>query len=603
MSYVTIKDLPEIQPVDLSGNEYMMVTDETSNVSSKFSVDSMVVYVGEHFDNTVDGKLELKVDKITGKGLSTEDYTSAEKFKLGTLQNYTHPDSVVISGTYTQVVVNAKGHVTSGTNPTTIDEYNITDAYTKTEIQTELNLKANIDSPTLVTPNIGVATGTSFNSITGLASVAPLIAGTAAVGTSTLTARQDHVHPVQTTISGNAGTATTLATPRLINGTSFNGSADITVPVNTTQKSDAVSYNIPFVSNITVGNQNLYTDSVSSLTYNPSTNTLATAAFAGALTGNASTATTLVTARNITLSGDVSGTASFNGGADALISTTIADNSHLHTIANVTGLQSALDAKVDDIEKGSANGVATLDVNGKVTLTQIPDSVLGQLEYMGTWDFTTLPTATQKGQYWIASASGNGYITGDWAVWNGTSFDKVDNTDAVATVAGRTGNVVLTKSDVGLANVDNTTDSSKPVSIAQQNALNLKQNVLVSGTNIKTVNSSSILGSGNLALLASINPSITGSITEQVYNLTGTAINPANGTIQYKTVSANTTFTETLTSGQSVLLRLIDASNYTITFPTITWVGVVAPTLTANCAIVLWKEQSTLYGSFVGTLV
>ena len=92
-------------------------------------------------------------------------------------------------------------------------------------------------------------------------------------------------------------------------------------------------------------------------------------------------------------------------------------------------------------------------------------------------------------------------------------------------------------------------------------------------------------------------------ITEQVYNLTGTAINPTNGTIQYKTVSANTTFTETLTDGQSVLLRLISANSYTITFPTITWVGVTAPVLTANCAIVLWKEQSTLYGAYVGTLV
>ena len=98
------------------------------------------------------------------------------------------------------------------------------------------------------------------------------------------------------------------------------------------------------------------------------------------------------------------------------------------------------------------------------------------------------------------------------------------------------------------------------------------------------------------------NPIITGSITEQVYNLTGTAISPANGTIQYKTVSANTTFTETLTSGQSVILRLIGANGKTITFPTITWIGVTAPTLTANCAIVLWKEQSTLYGAYVGTL-
>ena len=136
-----------------------------------------------------------------------------------------------------------------------------------------------------------------------------------------------------------------------------------------------------------------------------------------------------------------------------------------------------------------------------------------------------------------------------------------------------------------------------------KNALDTKQDTLVSGTSIKTINGQNVLGKGNLSLLTSTNPAITGSITEQVYNLTGAEINPANGTIQYKTVSANTTFTETLISGQSVLLRLINANSYTITFPTITWVGVVAPTLTANCAIVLWKEQSTLYGSYVGTLV
>lgn len=44
----------------------------------------------------------------------------------------------------------------------------------------------------------GVATGTSFNSITGLASANPLVNGTVAVGTSTLVARQDHVHPTDT---------------------------------------------------------------------------------------------------------------------------------------------------------------------------------------------------------------------------------------------------------------------------------------------------------------------------------------------------------------------------------------------------------------------
>lgn len=42
----------------------------------------------------------------------------------------------------------------------------------------------------------------------------------------------------------------------------------------------------------------------------------------------------------------------------------------------------------------------------------------------------------------------------------------------VTSVATRTGDVALTKTDVGLANVDNTSDASKPVSTATQTALN-----------------------------------------------------------------------------------------------------------------------------------
>lgn len=52
--------------------------------------------------------------------------------------------------------------------------------------------------------------------------------GTPSAGTSSKVAREDHVHPVQTTVSGNAGTATKLATSRTINGTSFDGSGNIT---------------------------------------------------------------------------------------------------------------------------------------------------------------------------------------------------------------------------------------------------------------------------------------------------------------------------------------------------------------------------------------
>ena len=56
----------------------------------------------------------------------------------------------------------------------------------------------------------------------------------------------------------------------------------------------------------------------------------------------------------------------------------------------------------------------------------------------------------------------------------------------------------VTKAQVGLSNVDNTSDANKPVSTATQTALNAKQDTLVSGTNIKTINGTSVLGSGDI---------------------------------------------------------------------------------------------------------
>lgn len=63
--------------------------------------------------------------------------------------------------------------------------------------------------------------------------------------------------------------------------------------------------------------------------------------------------------------------------------------------------------------------------------------------------------------------------------------------------------VVIDKTDVGLGNVDNTSDANKPVSTAQLAALDAKQNTLVSGTNIKTINGDSVLGSGDIVISGS----------------------------------------------------------------------------------------------------
>lgn len=80
------------------------------------------------------------------------------------------------------------------------------------------------------------------------------------------------------------------------------------------------------------------------VTLNPSTNTITATKFKGALTGNADTATKWATARTITLSGDASGSVSLDGSADKTLTVTVADNSHAHTIANITNLQSTIDS-------------------------------------------------------------------------------------------------------------------------------------------------------------------------------------------------------------------------------------------------------------------
>ena len=110
--------------------------------------------------------------------------------------------------------------------------------------------------------------------------------------------------------------------------------------------------------------------------------------------------------------------------------------------------------------KGVANGVASLDGSGTVPISQLPAAVLGALSYQGTWNASTnTPTLTSsvgtKGYYYVVNVAGstnlNGitdWVVGDWAVFNGSVWQKVDNTDAVTSVNGYTGTVVLGYGDI-----------------------------------------------------------------------------------------------------------------------------------------------------------
>jgi len=111
------------------------------------------------------------------------------------------------------------------------------------------------------------------------------------------------------------------------------------------------------------------------------------------------------------------------------------------------------------------------------------------------------------------------------------------------------GNIDLTKSDVGLGNVDNTSDANKPVSTAQATAIAAKQDTLVSGTNIKTLEGQSLLGAGNIDLTKSdvglSNVDNTSDLNKPISTATQTALNAKQNTL---------TLTTTGTSGAATLV-------------------------------------------------
>lgn len=100
----------------------------------------------------------------------------------------------------------------------------------------------------------------------------------------------------------------------------------------------------------------------------------------GNLIGRANTAIHWSTARTITLGGDLSGSTSIRGDADVTLSATVADDSHNHIIANVDGLQAALDSKVDDgqVLTSVPSGAVFTDTN---TTYSVGDGGLTQINF------------------------------------------------------------------------------------------------------------------------------------------------------------------------------------------------------------------------------
>lgn len=209
--------------------------------------------------------------------------------------------------------------------------------------------------------------------------------------------------------------------------------------------------------------------------------------------------------------------------------------------------------------KNVAGGLASLGSDGKLNSSQVPDYLLGQVKYSGLADgdgssaemgidadagtiATTRQLANAKqinegqtsdttyyvpklGQYWIVREAGTfinakrvqttleptyesiSYQIGDWIIYNGMAkgYEKVDNTDAVSTVVGLTGNI--TKDNLRAAleinNVENTADINKNVNSAKK--LTTARTINVSGD--LTGTAASFDGTANVTITTTIGAS------------------------------------------------------------------------------------------------
>jgi len=253
----------------------------------------------------VTGGLGVFENINAGQNISTATGTVSATRLISTVATGTAPLTV----TSTTVVANLQAATASKWhNPITLS------------LTGEVTGSANIDgsgnvsiSTTISTDTVTLGTDTTGNYVAAGAVSGNGLSGSASSegATFTVSSNATALNTTETIVfrdaSGNFAAGTITAT---LSGTATNAT-NVALTTSTT----ASAFKVPFANTTanTTSNYGLLQDSESTFTYNPSTNTLTVGTVSGALSGNATTATTLQTARNIN-------GVSFNGSTDITIS-------------------------------------------------------------------------------------------------------------------------------------------------------------------------------------------------------------------------------------------------------------------------------------------
>lgn len=166
------------------------------------------------------------------------------------------------------------------------------------------------------------------------------------------------------------------------------------------------------------------------------------------LTSDLATETSNRTSADATLQSNIDAEETARTSGDASLQSQIDTND-----TDISNLQSN---KQNVSEKSQANGYASLDSNGTVPVSELPEAVTGSLSFQGVWDASTnTPTlpdpTTVKGDYYKVSVEGT-YLgevfhIGDWALSDGVSWEHIHTQETVSDVFGREGSIVAIEAD------------------------------------------------------------------------------------------------------------------------------------------------------------
>jgi hypothetical protein len=608
------------------------------------SADRVLVY--EQTDQTQNG-----IYTVTNTGSASTNWvltraTDADSYGPSDPDSLGQGDAFFVqegaAGAGETYVMNTEGTITFGTTNITFAQFSSAQIYSAGNGLTLTGVTFAAGAGTGVTVNandiaIGQDVGTSadvtFNTVSAnlTGNVTGSVTGNASTASALQTARNIALSGAVTGStsfdgSGNVTIATTATSdPTITLGGDLSGSATLTnlgnATLTATINANSVALGTDTTGNyvasgatsgngisgsasseggaFTVTSNATNANTGSTLVFRDASGNFSAGTITAALSGNASTATSaaaLTTARNIALSGSVTGNANFDGSGNISISTTatsdptltlngdatgsatftnlgnatltvtVVDDSHNHVISNVDGLQTALDGKLSTSGKAADSNLldgfnSSTTEGGNTVAVRTPDGYLFANYFNGSGTFAT-----------SANSSGMGRFTGT----NGSDTYGRSYTAAAA-------RALLNVAD-GATNVTNnnqlTNGAGYTTNVGDITGVTAGTNLTGGGT------------SGSVTLNVSSSPSFSGvvfaeSVQEDYDALSGTSPAPdADNAGGFSlTMTGNTTFSfGGVTSGRAVGFVLqVTGNGSTLTWPSsVDWAGGTAPDAPAS---------------------